>query len=64
MRRGYEIRRVLSRGRLLEKVRGGKYFGESRVVDVHLGHIRQRFRRGDLIVTVHGVGYRFDDELL
>ena len=56
--------RVLSRGRLLEKVRGGKYFGDLRVVDVHLGHIRQRLRRGDLIVTVHGVGYRFDDELL
>jgi two-component system, OmpR family, alkaline phosphatase synthesis response regulator PhoP len=56
--------RVLSRERLLEKVWGGEYFGEQRVVDVHLGHVRQKLGRDDLIVTVRGVGYRFDDEVL
>lgn len=56
--------RVLSRGQLLEKVWGGGYFGEQRVVDVHLGHVRQKLGREDLIVTVRGVGYRFEDELL
>jgi two-component system, OmpR family, alkaline phosphatase synthesis response regulator PhoP len=56
--------RVLSREQLLEKVWGGEYFGEQRVVDVHLGHIRQKLGRDDLIVTVRGVGYRFADELL
>jgi two-component system, OmpR family, alkaline phosphatase synthesis response regulator PhoP len=55
---------VLSRGQLLEKVWGSEYFGELRVVDVHLGHIRQKLGRGDLIVTVRGVGYRFEDEPL
>ena len=53
--------RVLSRERLLEKVWGGEYFGEQRVVDVHLGHVRQKLGRDDLIVTVRGVGYRFED---
>ena len=48
----------------LEKVWGGEYFGEQRVVDVHLGHVRQKLGRDDLIVTVRGVGYRFDDEPL
>jgi two-component system alkaline phosphatase synthesis response regulator PhoP len=56
--------RVLSREQLLEKVWGGEYFGEQRVVDVHLGHVRQKLGRDDLIVTVRGVGYRFDDEAL
>jgi two-component system, OmpR family, alkaline phosphatase synthesis response regulator PhoP len=56
--------RVLSREQLLENVWGGEYFGETRVVDVHLGHVRQKLGREDLIVTVRGVGYRFDDEPL
>src|SRR5512138_936081 len=56
--------RVLSREQLLEKVWGGEYFGEQRVVDVHLGHVRQKLGHEDLIATVRGVGYRFDDEPL
>lgn len=53
---------VLSREQLLEKVWGGDYFGEIRVVDVHLGHVRQKLGRDDLIATVRGIGYRFEDE--
>ena len=56
--------RVLSREQLLEKVWGGEYFGEMRVVDVHLGHVRQKLGSEELITTVRGVGYRFDDEPL
>ncbi|MFH1186350.1 MAG: response regulator transcription factor [Chloroflexota bacterium] len=55
--------RVLTREQLLEKVWGGEYFGEMRVVDVHLGHVRQKLGRPDLIATVRGVGYRFEDEV-
>jgi two-component system alkaline phosphatase synthesis response regulator PhoP len=46
---------VLTREQLLEKVWGHDYFGEIRVVDVHLGHIREKLR---------GVGYRFEDEVV
>jgi len=56
--------RVLTREYLLENVWGGEYFGEMRVVDVHLGHVRQKLGRDDLIATVRGVGYRFEDESL
>ncbi len=56
--------RVMTREQLLEKVWGGEYFGELRVVDVHLGHVRQKLGAPDLIATVRGVGYRFDDEVL
>lgn len=54
---------VLSREQLLEKVWGYEYYGELRVVDVHLGHIRQKFGDDSLIATVRGVGYRFEDEI-
>ena len=56
--------RVLSREQLLEKIWGGEYFGEMRVVDVQLGHVRQKLGRDEFITTVRGVGYRFDDEPL
>ena len=56
--------RVLSREQLLEKIWGAEYFGEMRVVDVHLGHVRQKLGNENLIATVRGVGYRFEDEPL
>ncbi len=55
--------RVLSREQLLEKVWGFDYYGELRVVDVHLGHIRQKLGGEGYIATVRGVGYRFEDEV-
>lgn len=51
---------VLSRKQLLEKVWGYDYFGDLRVVDVHIGHLRQKLG-GRFIETVRGVGYRFED---
>lgn len=56
--------RVLSREQLLEAVWGSTYYGEMRVVDVHLGHIRQKLGFDQYIVTIRGVGYRFEDEIL
>jgi len=57
--------RVLSREQLLERVWGHDFYGEDRVVDVHLGHIRKKIETDpanpQLIVTVRGVGYRFED---
>ena len=53
---------VLSREQLLEKVWGYEYFGDTRVVDVHIGHIRQKFGEYQLIETIRGVGYRFEDK--
>jgi two-component system alkaline phosphatase synthesis response regulator PhoP len=55
--------RVLSREQLLQKVWGYDFYGDTRVVDVHLGHVRQKMGL-DLIATVRGVGYRFEDEVL
>ena len=55
---------VLSREQILESVWGHNYYGEIRVVDVHVGHIRQKLGAEDIIATVRGVGYRFEDEPL
>jgi hypothetical protein len=40
---------------------GYDFFGEGRVVDVHLGHIRQKLGDSRFIVTVHRAGYHFED---
>ena len=51
---------VLSREQLLEKVWGYDYFGDTRVVDVHIGHLRQKLGDDRFIETIRGVGYRFE----
>ncbi len=57
--------RVLSREQLIEHVWGNEFFGDDRVVDVHLGHLRKKIEDDpstpSLIVTVRGTGYRFED---
>jgi two-component system alkaline phosphatase synthesis response regulator PhoP len=52
---------VLSREKLLEKAWGYDYFGDLRVVDVHIGHLRQKVG-SEFIETVRGAGYRFEDK--
>ena len=54
---------VLSREQLLEKVWGYDYFGDMRVVDVHVGHLRQKLGSEQVVTTVRGVGYRFEDRV-
>jgi two-component system alkaline phosphatase synthesis response regulator PhoP len=56
--------RVFTRDVLLEQVWGFDFSGDSRTVDVHIRHIRQKLERlpgspRDFIETVRGVGYRF-----
>lgn len=51
---------VLSRVQLLHNVWGYDYFGDQRVVDVHIGHLRQKIGP-EFIETVRGAGYRFVD---
>jgi len=53
---------VLSREQLLEKIWGYDYFGDTRVVDVHIGHVRQKLGIESMIETIRGVGYRFEDK--
>lgn len=50
---------VLTRDKILEKVWGYEYEGETRTVDVHIRTLRQKLgEAGSVIETVRGVGYR------
>ncbi|MCB0242728.1 MAG: response regulator transcription factor [Anaerolineae bacterium] len=56
--------RVLSREQLIEQVWGYDYYGDERVVDVHIGRLRKKLDddagKPETIVTVRGVGYRLE----
>lgn len=56
-------RRVFSREQLLEKVWDYEYFGDERTVDAHIKKLRQKLLKNgpQIIQTVWGVGYKFDD---
>jgi two-component system alkaline phosphatase synthesis response regulator PhoP/two-component system response regulator ResD len=50
---------VLSREQLLDKVWGYEYYGETRTVDVHIAHLREKLNGSSLsIETVWGMGYK------
>ena len=49
---------VLSRDRLLDRVWGMSYPGGTRTVDVHVGQLRRKLERPELIRTVRGAGYK------
>jgi two-component system alkaline phosphatase synthesis response regulator PhoP len=54
---------VMGREQLIEKVWGYGEYGETRTIDVHVGHLRRKLG-GAYITTIRGVGYRFDDEVI
>jgi len=57
-------RQVLSRETLMEKIWGYDFSGESNVLDVYIGYLRQKLEDGGqprVIHTVRGVGYRLKE---
>ena len=60
--------RVLSRDQLLDRVWGGETFVTPRTVDVHIRRLRKAVEEDDrkprLILTLRGVGYKFDEKAL
>ncbi|MGB3299639.1 MAG: response regulator transcription factor [Phormidesmis sp.] len=60
--------RVWNRTQLIEKLWGGDFFGDERVVDAHIARLRKKIEPNpsapSFIKTVVGVGYRFEDALL
>lgn len=54
---------VFSRDKLLETVWGYDYYGETRTVDVHVNHVRDKLEgSGVRIETLRGIGYRLKVE--
>ena len=57
-------RQVFTREQLLQLVWGYEYYGDERTVDAHIKKLRQKLEDlgPQVIKTVWGVGYKFDDE--
>ncbi|MBQ4354486.1 MAG: response regulator transcription factor [Clostridia bacterium] len=54
---------ALTRDKLISEVWGYDYFGDDRTLDTHIKLLRKSLGRyADYIVTLRGVGYRFDAE--
>lgn len=58
------VGRVLTRGQIIDRVWGSDYFGDTKTLDVHIKRLRSKIEdhpgEPTLIVTVRGLGYRFD----
>jgi DNA-binding response OmpR family regulator len=52
---------VLSREKLLDLVWGFDFYGQTRTVDVHVAHVREKLKGGSVTIeTVWGVGYKLE----
>lgn len=53
--------KVYTREKLLDKIWGYEFIGDTRTVDVHIKRIREKLKENDnwSIVTIWGVGYKF-----
>jgi two-component system, OmpR family, response regulator RegX3 len=58
--------RVLTRGQLIDRVWGSDYVGDTKTLDVHIKRLRAKIEPDPAkpvhIVTVRGLGYKFDAE--
>ncbi|HIW64400.1 MAG TPA: response regulator transcription factor [Candidatus Stackebrandtia excrementipullorum] len=56
--------RVLTRGQLIDRVWGSDYVGDTKTLDVHVKRLRSKIEsepgRPRLLVTVRGLGYKFE----
>lgn len=54
---------AMNRDNLITKIWGYDFYGDERTLDTHIKLIRKRLGKyNDLIVTVRGVGYRFEQK--
>ncbi len=54
---------ALSREKILNSVWNYDYFGDARTIDTHVKKLRSKLgARGDLIKTIWGMGYKFEEE--
>ena len=58
--------KVLSRDQLLNEIWGIDYYGTTRTLDQHIAQLRKKVevdaKKPTVITTVHGVGYRFEED--
>jgi DNA-binding response OmpR family regulator len=53
------VNQVLTRDQLLDLVWGYEFYGQTRTVDVHIAHLREKLKGSSLVIeTVWGMGYK------
>jgi len=52
--------RIFSRNQLLNSAHGVAFESYERAIDSHIRNLRRKLEPAELIVTVHGVGYKFE----
>jgi two-component system alkaline phosphatase synthesis response regulator PhoP len=52
--------RIFSRAQLLTATHGLSFESMERAIDSHIRNLRRKLEPNDLIVTVHGVGYKYE----
>ena len=56
--------RVMTRGQLIDRVWGADYVGDTKTLDVHIKRLRGKIEADpadpQLLVTVRGLGYKFN----
>ncbi len=52
--------RIFSRNQLLNAAHGVAFESYERAIDSHIRNLRRKLEPDELIVTVHGVGYKFE----
>ena len=56
--------RVLTRGQIIDRVWGSDYVGDTKTLDVHVKRLRSKIEtdpaKPQLLITVRGLGYKFD----
>ena len=53
-------RQVFSREQLLARIWGYDFYGDNRTVDIHVQRLRKKLGIGSELVTVFGVGYKYE----
>lgn len=56
---------TVGREELFREGWGDEYIGETRTLDMHIAQLREKIKQnggGDVIVTVRGIGYRFESQ--
>lgn len=52
--------RIFSRSQLTEAVHGASFESYERAINSHINNLRRKLEPGEYIITIHGIGYKFE----
>lgn len=55
-------RQVFTRSQLLDHIWGYDFEGDTRTVDIHMQRLRKKLNLGNVLITIFGVGYKYEPQ--